>query len=156
MNAADFSYLEHVHQTTFDPPQIISPLIYDSFEKLYNDRERIQLLQLVPVKHDIMHRHYHSVDHSLLIEEIKNIFQETEIFIKENRFPYWLPDDVHQQIIWVNHNIGNREIVDFLNTISLPLKFILFERPLNITTPLVKGSFPAYRHLHFWTKRNED
>ena len=27
---------------------------------------------------------------------------------------------------------------------------ILFERPLNIKTELVKGSFPYIRHIHFW------
>lgn len=136
----------------FEKPLIISPMIYDSFEKLYDNRQQIIELKLVPIKHDNMHKIYHEVDHNFLAEELRQRFEKNEIFLLDNKFPYWLPEDINQQIIWINHNTDNLRVFNFLNTLSNQ-KAIVFERPLNVKTPLVKGSFPLYRHIHFWTKK---
>lgn len=141
----------------YNKPCIISPEIYDSFEKLYEQRDHIIKLELVPVKHDTMHKYYHTVDHAILADELKQLFEKENIFIIENKFPYWLSEDVHQKIVWINRfEMPKENILDFLKNECSKLedkKTIIFERPLNITTPLVKGSFPAYRHIHFWTKK---
>lgn len=141
-------------------PKIISPEVFTSFDSILPFKDKIRKLTLVPIKDDNMHAIYNSTtDKSVLIEELNKYFSISEIFLLENQFPYWLPNDLEQNIIWIkNSEISEKEILEFITKCAKYLntdinKLILFERPLKTTSLLVKGTFPAYRHIHFWIKK---
>jgi hypothetical protein len=135
-----------------DNPYIIFPEDFKSFDELLQCRDDIKELRLVPIKSDEMQIKYHSVDKTDLLSSIN--FEYEDILFMENQFPYMLPNDLHQMIIWIKQGTTEEKVIQFIEEkITLYGEdVILFERPFNINTKLVKGSFPLVRHIHFWHK----
>lgn len=145
----------------FPNPKIISPEIFTSFNLLLEYKYEIQTLKLVPIKDDATHAIYNGrTDKSEMIKAIEDIFKDTPIFLLQNQYPYWLPSDLVQYIVWLKNN-KEEEILDFIAKCIKyleiePKDVILFERPLNTQQKLVKGTFPDYRHIHFWINKNQN
>lgn len=144
-------------QSEFDRPDIILPEKFNSFEDLLDRREEIKNLKLVPIKNEYMHNLYNSLDRNELLEEVNSHLVDSNITQTANKYPYWLPEDVSQTLIWVKEGTGELEIYFFLARLlsrleKSPADIILFERPSHTKSTLVKGTFPAVRHIHLWTK----
>jgi hypothetical protein len=135
-----------------DNPFIIFPEDFKSFDELLQCREDIRDLRLVPIKSDQMQIKYHSIDKADLLSSIN--FENEDILFMQNNFPYLLPNDLNQMIIWIKEGTLEEKVIEFIEEkITLYGEdVILFERPFNIKTKLVKGSFPLVRHIHFWHK----
>ena len=145
---------EHVlNKDIHDNPYVIFLEDFPSFEDLLKYRHEIRDLRLVPIKTDEMHKKYHSYDKDTLLATID--FSKCSILYMPNEFPYMLPSDVSQNLVWIKEGTSQTEVVNFLeNKIKeIGKEVILFERPNNIKTKLVKGSFPYIRHIHFWFKK---
>lgn len=148
---------EILSQETFGNPSIIRPDHFKSFDELSLCSQDIRDLKLLPVKDDAMYLYYKQFDREDLANEIKEKFRtkKVDIFIERNKFPYWLPDDVRQEIIWINDNYPEEKVVDFIEKIiefyAYP-DYILFERSSTCAMRLVKGTIPQVRHIHIWTK----
>lgn len=135
-----------------DKPYIIFPQDFKSFEELLKVKDLIRELKLVPIKSDKMQEYYHSFNKDQLINQI--IFDTSNILYLENNFPYLLPEDVSQNIIWIKENTSDNEVFSFIeDKISKLGEIILFERSPLIKTKLVKSSFPHIRHIHLWHKK---
>jgi hypothetical protein len=147
---------ELLEKEIFDTPLIIQPDIARSFDDLYDRWEDVCHLRLVPVKSVDMHNHYHTFDRDQLADQIMTKFATAgDIFIEDNKFPYYLPKDVRQQIIWINNGVLEEMVLHFIeNAIWMYniSQYILFERSNKCTTKLVKGTISKVRHIHFWTK----
>lgn len=143
--------------TEFEEPFVIRPSEFPTFDTLLEYRAAIRNLRLVPVKDPEVHALYKSLDHSVLRAELESQMSDCNIGIAENKFKYWLPDDVDQYLVWVKQAEEER-VHEFISVAAGVLDvnindLILFERPLGITSKLVKGTFPAIRHIHFWTRK---
>lgn len=133
-----------------EQPFIIFPHDFKSFNDIFSVRFLIRDLKLVPIKSDEMQLKYHSIDKTELLKSIN--FGDKDIILLENQFPYQLPNDVGQKIIWIKPDVSEETVIDFIQQ-KIAIygdNIILFERPSNIKTKLVKGSFPLLRHVHFW------
>jgi hypothetical protein len=90
--------------------------------------------------------------------DVARYLGSSPIALAINLYPYALPEDVRQDIIWLQDTqTPKKEIFQFMDRVmSLRgLKVddvIIFERPLKTRSLLVKGSFPEYRHVHFWNR----
>ena len=149
---------EILHQRDFPKPEVINPLKYPNFDSLIGRRDDIRNLRLLPVKSDDEYVRYHGIPKELLGGFISDYLKDSKLTIAINRFPYWLPEDLGQYIIWAsNPHTPNLEIVEFIARI-MPLaglsleEIILFERPKNINQRLIRGTFPDIRHIHLWIK----
>jgi hypothetical protein len=141
-----------LEQEEHDSPYIIFPQDFKSFEDLLKVRDLIRDLKLVPIKSDKMQEYYHSFSKEQLLNQIN--FINSNILYLENNFPYLLPEDVSQNIIWIKENTSDTEIFNFIEEkISQLGDIILFERSPLIKTKLVKSSFPHIRHIHLWHKK---
>ena len=140
---------KEVHET----PYIIFLEDFPSFDILLKYRHEIRDLKLVPIKTDEMHKKYHSYDKNALLATID--FSKSSILYMPNQFPYMLPSDVCQNLVWIKEGTPENEVITFLEEKikEINKEVILFERPNNIKTKLVKGSFPYIRHIHFWFKK---
>lgn len=135
-----------------EKPYIIFLQDFKSFEDLLEVRDLIRYLKLVPIKSDKMQEYYHSFDKEQLLSQIN--FDASNILYLENNFPYLLPEDVSQNIIWIKENTSDNEVFSFIEEkISKLGDVILFERSPLIKTKLVKSSFPHIRHIHLWHKK---
>lgn len=142
----------------FPPPQVITPSLYPDFDSLSARREDIRCLRLLPIKSEQEYHRYHGIPKEVIDGFIAEYLKDSDLTLAINRFPYWLPEDLGQYIVWAGDPaIPNLVIAEFmaramyLARISLD-EVILFERPKNITQKLVKGTFPKVRHIHFWIK----
>lgn len=150
---------QHILQKEeLEKPYLIFTEDFKSFEDLLKVRELIRDLRLVPIKSDEMQKHYHSFDKNYLLETIK--FQNSNFLFLKNHFPYMLPDDVEQFIIWIKDGTSQKDVIEFIDNKCIDLfeinnnfQPILFERPFIAKTKLVKPSFPFIRHIHFWFKK---
>lgn len=149
---------EILHQRDFPKPEVIDPFKYSNFDSLIGRRDDIRYLRLLPVKSGEEYTRYHDVSKELLEGFILDYLKDSKLTMAINRFPYWLPEDLGQYIIWAsNPYTPNLEIAEFIARI-MPLvglslyEIILFERPKNITQKLIRGTFPDIRHIHLWIK----
>jgi len=136
-------------------PFIIFPEDFKSFEDLLKVKDLIRDLKLVPIKSDEMQLYYHSFTKEELLKTIQFDENSNFLFIK-NSFPYILPEDVEQYLIWIKEDTDQEQVIKFIEEKCLELNtkdIILFERPFGIKTKLVKPSFPFIRHIHFWYKK---
>lgn len=141
----------------FEKPEIITPVSYNNFEELLLQKNKIKNLELVPIKNDEIHVFYNSINKELLANFLKEEFGNDDIILLRNQYQYWLPEDVSQYIIWMKDEVGELDIIRFIKNCLCYFRLnlediILFERPRNIKSYLVKGTFPIYRHIHFWKK----
>lgn len=148
---------EVLNQEIYENPVIITPMKFQSFEELCSNYENIRDLKLLPVKDNPMYLYYKQFDREELANEIRERFKakKTNIFIERNKFPYWLPDDVRQEIIWIDDDCPEETVLGFIEQIIWFHKYpdyILFERSNKCLTKLVRGTIPQIRHIHLWTK----
>jgi hypothetical protein len=147
----------------FTPPELLElselpearkilPDVCGSFDELYELREEIRLLRLLPVKAQADREQYKSLNQAVLLEELVAELGDRKLALLPNRFPYFLPPDVNQRLLWVAGAATNDELHSFIVREVNDDRVIVFERPLNAVTPLVKGTFKHLRHLHVWTK----
>jgi len=135
-------------------PFIIFPEDFKSFEDLLKVKDLIRDLKLVPIKSDEMQLYYHSFTKEELLKTIQ--FKDSNFLFIKNSFPYMLPEDVEQYVIWIKQDTKQEQVINFIEEKCLALNtkdIILFERPFGIKTKLVKPSFPFIRHIHFWHKK---
>jgi len=143
----------------FDKPLIIHPERISRFDELLTVRHEVRDLMLVPVKDDAMYLHYKTIDKEILLQEITSKFSPAiKVFTTHNKFPYWLPTDLEQRLVWIAPDTMDEEVVTHILALAYAEgitenEIILFERPANITTTLVRGTFPQVRHVHLWTKK---
>lgn len=148
-----------LEELEFAQPEIITPRLYPNFEALLQNREMIQTLRLLPVKTDAEYIRYHQQSKMQLMKMIESYFYDSSIAQAANLFPYFLPNDVKQYIIWTkNRYESDEEIAQFIAKSMKLLQLILddvilFERPNRTAARFVKGSFPDYRHIHFWKRK---
>ena len=141
----------------FGEAQPILPNRFSTFKDLVMARNSIRNLSLLPLKTDEMRAYYKTLDKNLLAQDILNSFEYCRIFMSENEFPYFLPPDTIQYIIWIKDpGLYHTDIARFITKMVQEKGFsldelILFERPRGIQTKLVRGTFPAIRHIHLWT-----
>ncbi len=147
-----------LNEKEFPEPKVING-DDSSFDFLLANKEEIKNLRLVPVKDDVTHKFYNSINRDLLASEISEKLKKSDIFLLENEYPYWLPADLKQFIIWVQTDLAPVEVLRFIAKVSKFLKvdykdLILFERPMRTKSKLVKGTIPHFRHIHFWIKNS--
>lgn len=141
----------------FDEPYFIAPQDFKTFDDLLEYKDAIRDLKLVPLKDDTTHDKYNSSNKAEMLELLKNSLDGDIIVTSINEYPYHLPADCEQNLIWIVPETDNVTVHLY---ISLLLKYleldlkdvIFFERPLNIKSKFVKGTFPYLRHIHFWRK----
>ncbi len=144
--------------TEFDPPQIITPDLYPSFADLIRDREKVKTLGLLPIKTDYEYQRYKIQPRDQLLERVKGYLGDEPLALAPNVFPYFLPADLRQYLVWVrDHEVAEVAVNEFIakamNVYSLGVdELILFERSTRTKAKVVKGTFPEYRHIHFWSK----
>lgn len=142
----------------FIRPRIINPQIYPDFQSLVEDRQKVRDLELLPIKTEEEYVRYHQQDKKDLERQVKEILGSSRIAFAPNLFPYWLPEDLEQSLVWTSDPaIKRNEIAGFIAKLMSVLNInleqtILFERPINIETKLVRGTFASVRHIHFWHK----
>ncbi len=151
---------EILAQTEFEEPYRIDPVIFPSFKSLLNRREYIRNLRLLPIKTDADQVTYHAQPHDSLKNLVSEYFGENDdLAMAPNKFPYFLPQDTHQYIVWIkDQNVGNERVFEFVAKAKVALavpsdEIILFERPKNTKSKLVKGTLPEFRHVHFWIRK---
>lgn len=142
----------------FETAVPILPERFPTFDDLLWHRGAIRNLALLPVKTDEMRAYYKTLDKNELAEEVWSQLGDEYFMFAQNKFPYMVPENTLQFIIWIKDQLESREsIAEFIKYVVEMQKFrledlILFERPIGITTKLVKGTFPAIRHIHLWTR----
>lgn len=144
--------------TEFEKPEVITPYLYPDFDSLLLERNRIRRLQLVPIKSEEEYQWYHKQPPELLASLVLDCLGDSPLALAPERFPNFLPEDVGQYMVWARDMETTKNDAAEFTTKCMQLlgldttRVILFERPLNIQTRLVRGSFPAIRHIHFWRK----
>lgn len=147
-----------LEKTEFEHAFPILPERFPTFDDLIKWRPQIRDLILLPVKEDGMRAYYKTLDKNELAKDVWDAIGDKDFLFAENEFPYMVPESTKQFIIWVRDPLQPREIVaDFIASVVTENNFnlddlILFERPIGITTKLVKGTFPLIRHVHLWTR----
>ena len=147
-----------LEKTEFERAFPILPERFPTFDDLITWRPQIRDLILLPVKSDEMRAYYKTLDKNELAKDVWESIGDRDFLFAENEFPYMVPESTKQFIIWVRHPLQSREnVAEFIASVVTENDFrledlILFERPLGITTKLVKGTFPLIRHVHLWTR----
>ena len=72
-----------------------------------------------------------------------------------NRFPYLLPVNITQGILWLSGNPSRLDVAEIIVKIMLKLglqddQVICFDRPIGVDIKFVRGSMPDIRHIHIW------
>jgi hypothetical protein len=147
-----------LEQRDFPRPFVIRPIEFPSFEKLLEHRDEIRDLKLVPVKDEVTHVIYNNQKKEDLLKDVLDWMRDSKTLIMPNQFPYWLSDDVNQSLLWVKEGATDDDVFEFLRDCAYHFQLdldrvIMFERPLNVTSTLVKGTFPQMRHIHLWRKK---
>jgi len=149
-------------KTEFDKAFPILPERFPTFDHLLEYKREVRDLILLPVKSDEMRAHYNSLDKAVLLKDLAEKMGDCHLYFDANEYPYLVPEGTDQQILWIRDPSASRQMIAtylaFLVKMGdLPSKLdevILFERPMRTETKLVKGTFPAMRHLHVWTRKS--
>jgi len=141
----------------FDPAEIISPDNCNGFDCLLKRRSDITNLKLLPIKLDNVRALYRE-DRDKLIGQLTAQMGCNQLMYAINEYPYFLPQDVSQGLIWVVDGATEEEVISFiadqLDQLNVsPYDVILFERSRVAKTKMVRGSFPSMRHIHLWTRK---
>jgi hypothetical protein len=149
---------EILAKTTFDKAFPILPERFPTFDYLLKWRQQIRDLIILPVKNDEMRAYYHTLDREKLAQDVRKKMGNVRFMFACNEFPYLVPKNTQQFIVWVKEPAETREaIAGYIKMLVEDYHWsiddlILFERPLGVTTKLVKGTFPAIRHVHLWVR----
>lgn len=151
---------EILSQSEFEVPEVIMAAKYPNFDAILADRERVRRLQLLPSKSPEGYTAYHAVDSNLLRSSALQFTQQSSITMAPNGFPYSLPRDLNQYIIWLRDVHTERDtiatyIAQLLQGFNIsPEQIIVYERSQKTKAFMVKRSFTDVRHLHFWIKKH--
>lgn len=153
---------EVLHSSKFSEPEHISSNNVAGFEDLHAHRNAIQWLSLVPIKSPSVHAYFHDEDPDRLLRELQLEIEPNGMALLPNRYPYALPREIHQAVLWYAPGSSRVQIMRFVAQLigNFKLKneeLIIFERPINtevLNVKYVRGSFRQLPHLHFWTKRS--
>jgi len=150
---------EVLEQTEFPQVFPILPERFPTFDDLVKWRFHIRDLIILPVKSDEMRAYYKTLDKESLAKDLHKIIGDSRFLLRENEFPYMVPENTSQYIIWIkNQNETRESVAEFIKMTAIDNKWdledvILFERPLGISTKLVRGTFPLIRHVHLWVRQ---
>ena len=137
-------------------PKILAPVHLHDFDDVYELRDEIRNLRALPVKTNDERDRYHKTPKEQLLAEIQSYFKGSAIAIVPNAYPYWLPDDLRQEIVWIaNREVQDDEVATAIakHLVSIPTeRFILFERSINTDAQMFRGTLKEVRHIHLWTK----
>jgi hypothetical protein len=136
--------------------EVMDPTVLINFNSLLVRREMIRDLKLLPRKSQEAYDHYHSLDHVQLKNEINEMLVLDPIFLIPNSYPYDLPADVDQRILWIAPEFGSvfYFIAQVLTKFEIKIDDVIgFERSTTSKEPFVRGSFPHVRHLHLWFRK---
>lgn len=145
-------------QTEFESPEIISPPRYPNFGALLTARERIRTLQLLPIKTDEEHAVYLAQPREKLVGLVQAQLAGDTLTLAPNAFPHFLPGDVDQRVVWMqNPDIDRGVVAGFIARCMQRLglsteDIILFERPRETQSALVRPTLPGVGHIHFWMR----
>jgi hypothetical protein len=143
-------------QRDFPMPEIIDPKNYPNFASLRAERVRIRNLQLLPVKRLDDWDYYRSQPPEEVKKSVDEYLRDSDFALRENQFPYHLPADVDQHVLWIkkrdtDHQTIAETIAESMQSMDkTPNEIILFERSQATKTEFVHGSFSYYRHIHVW------
>lgn len=150
---------ELLARTEFEPPEVITPPSYPNFVSLVAARERIRTLRLLPIKTEQEYVLYHAQPKEKLVSLVQEQLGGDILALAPNQFPHFLPDDVQQNVVWMqNPEIDRGEVAKFISRCMQRLGLstedvILFERPRETQSPLVKPTLPGVGHIHFWMRQ---
>lgn len=145
-------------RTHFEFPKVIHPKTYANFNSLLINRQAIRDLELLPVKTDQDRASYNAMDRDVLLADLRDLMGNETMFLAPNSYPYHLPGDVDQNIIWVAdagaHVNEGYFMAQIMTAFEIDLMDVIaFERSRETTSKLVKGSFNRMRHAHFWVRK---
>jgi hypothetical protein len=150
---------ELLARTEFEPPEVITPPSYPNFTSLVEARERIRTLQLLPIKTEHDHVLYNAQPKEKLAGLVQEQLGGDALALAPNEFPHFLPDDVQQNVVWMqNPDTDRGEVAQFIARCMQRLGLstedvILFERPRETQSALVKPTLPGIGHVHFWMRQ---
>lgn len=141
----------------FPDAKMITPEICGSFDSLLPYKEDIRLLKLLPIKTDEMRAQY-LADRGHLLGNLITMMGGKNVMYMINDYPYFLPKDINQGIIWIADDTKDDEVISFIDVFLKknevdPSKAISFERSMTAKTKLVRGTFKSMRHIHMWTQK---
>jgi len=150
---------EFLHATQLGEPKKIDPKKYPDFASLMKERERIRSLQLVPVKRSEDWKGYHKENRDKRLGLIGDYLKDADFAYELNLYPYDLPPDTDQYILWLKDKDASPETVaqyvaQVVQSLSInPDEMIVFEKSMEANSRFVRGSVPEYRHLHVWVRK---
>jgi hypothetical protein len=144
----------------FLPPRPIFISQFPDFDALLKSRDEIRTLGLLPIKSQEVYQQYGQTPIEELDSQVEAILSGERLAVAENAFPYKLPRDLRQFLIWADDDVSRLGITDFcarlMQVSGLEIDDVIaFERPRKIEAKLLRGTFPQKRHIHFWTRRKE-
>lgn len=144
----------------FLPPRPIFLSEYPDFDSILKSRDEIRKLRLLPIKSEEIYWQYGQIPSDELAAQVEAILANEKLAVAENSFPYELPTDLRQLLIWADDNVSRFGITDFsarlMQASGLEIDDVIaFERPRKVEAKLLRGTFPQKRHIHFWTRRKE-
>jgi hypothetical protein len=144
----------------FLPPRPIFLSQYPNFDSLLRSREEIRTLGLLPIKSEAVYQQYGQTPKNELDIQVEAILSGERLAVAENAFPYKLPRDLRQLLIWADDNVSILGITDFcarlMQSFGLGIDDVIaFERPRKVEAKLLRGTFPQKRHIHFWMRDME-
>jgi hypothetical protein len=148
-----------LEQTDFPAPELIHPENYPNFDALLEERERIRTLQLLPVRTPEDRKHYQSQPQEQMRSTVESYLEGTDFALQRNPFPYHLPSDVGEHIVWIKDKEASPEAISEFLAPSLtkikhtPDSIILFEKSHLTQTKIVRGTYPHRRHIHLLLKK---
>lgn len=150
---------ELLARTEFEPPEVITPPSYPNFTSLVAAREQIRTLRLLPIKTERDHEVYRAQPKEKLAGLVQNQLAGDTLALAPNEFPHFLPDDVQQNVVWMqNPNTDRGEVAQFIARCMQRLGLstedvIFFERPRETQSALVRPTLPGIGHVHFWMRQ---
>lgn len=141
------------------PARMILPDAAQSFGDILQNRHDVQHLRWLPIKTDQDRKAFKELNPQRLLEGLHNRMEGANMMCVPNDYPYLLPPDTLQLIVWVrNRDTSHFEVAKFLDRVcgrldAHPDELVLFERPHRSSQVLIRGTFPAMRHVHLWLPR---
>lgn len=149
-------------QTKFRPPEMIHAVNFPNFRSLASRRLDIINLRLLPVKTHEDRAYYHTLSREELAEGVASYFGEEAMALAPNLYPDSLPSDTLQYLLWIRDlGVPDEQVFSFLAKTMKVAKItendiLMFERPLNTKSRLVRGTLKQFRHIHLLTNMRID
>lgn len=136
-------------------PEPIFPWNYPTFKDLYQVQDKIRDLKLSPIKKPEDQAYYKTFSREVLADEVLEMMGDHDFLFMPNKFPYCLPWDTNQFILWIKDTVSEKAInLKLEKLVELCGDSILFERSRVTTTPLSRGTIKKVRHIHLWCSKS--